>query len=100
MNGTVQYLYMLADTSSGERVKVPLNSRGVGIGKADIESQLHRIVDDPSLLQVIADAWAQLHPDADRYLKLYLMRDTYQLAAGRQDGAPATETLATWEVQP
>ncbi|WP_026877589.1 hypothetical protein [Jiangella gansuensis] len=99
MDGTVRSVYMLADTAGGEQVRVPLNPHGVGVGRADIESQLDRIVDDPALLQGIADAWSELHPDADPYVKLYVMRDTYQLADGRQQGAPDTEELTTWEVR-
>lgn len=99
MNGTVRSTYMLADTVSGDQVRVPLNPEGVGVGRADIEAQLGRILDDPSLLQAIADAWAALHSEADQYIKLYLMRDTYQLEDGINQGEPITEELTTWEVQ-
>lgn len=99
MNGTVRSTFIVADTVSGTQVRVPLNPRGVGIGRADIEAQLNRIIDDPSLLQGIADAWAELHPDADQYVKLYLMRNTYQLVDGIQQDNPATEELTTWEVR-
>lgn len=99
MNGTVSSVYMLADTVNGGQVRVPLNPRGVGVGRADIEAQLNRIIDDPSLLQAIADAWSQLHPDADQYAMLYLMRDIYQLADGIQQGGPETHELTAWEVR-
>lgn len=99
MDGVVRSTYMLADTASGDRVRVPLHADGVGVGRADIESQLDRILDDPSLLQAIAEAWSELHPDADPYVKLYLMRDTHQLADGIRQGDPTTEELTTWEVR-
>jgi hypothetical protein len=72
----------------------------VGVGRADIESQLDRIVDDPSLLQAIADSWSDLHPDAVPYVKLYVMRSTYQLKDGLQQGEPDIEQLTSWEVRP
>lgn len=99
MDGTVGSTYVVADTVRGDRVRVPLNPEGVGVGRADIEAQLGRIVDDPSLLQALANAWAELHPEADQYARLTVMRDTYQLVDGRQDGEPSTEVLTTWEVQ-
>ncbi len=99
MDGVVQSTYMIADTVSGDEVRVPLNPQGVGVGRADIESQLDRIVADPSLLQGIAHAWSELHPDADQYDKLYVKRDTYQLEDGIQQGVPQTEELTSWEVQ-
>ncbi|MBB5786569.1 hypothetical protein [Jiangella mangrovi] len=99
LDGTVRSVYMMADTEGGEHVRVPLNPQGVGVGRADIESQLNRIVDDPSLLQSIADAWTELHPGADPYVRLYVMRDTYQLKDGIQQGDPDVEELTTWEVR-
>ncbi|TDE10385.1 hypothetical protein [Jiangella asiatica] len=99
MDGTVRSVYMLADTTGGDQVRVPLNPGGVGVGRADIESQLDRIVADPSLLQGIADAWSELHPEADPYVRLYVMRDTFQLEDGLQQGTPTTEELTTWEVR-
>lgn len=99
-NGQVRSLYMLADTTDGEQVRVPLNPRGVGVGRAEIEYQLDRILADPSLLQGIADAQEALHPDRAQYTKLYVMRDVYQLVDGAQQGERVTEELTTWEVRP
>lgn len=100
LDGEVRSVYMLADTESGlSRVRVPLNATGTGIGRAEVEGQLDRILADPSLLQTIADAYRATHPDRDHYTTLYLMRDTYQLRDGYREGEPVTEELATWTVQ-
>ncbi|PSK98300.1 hypothetical protein CLV30_12086 [Haloactinopolyspora alba] len=99
MDGTIRSTYILADTVSGDQVRVPLNKDGVGVGRADIESQMDRILDDPSLLQGLADAWSELHPEADQYTALYVMRDTYQLEDGIQQGEATTEELTMWEVR-
>jgi hypothetical protein len=99
-DGTVRSVYILADTAAGEQVRVPLNPTGVGVGRAEIEGQLGRIIDDPSLLQAIANAWEALHPDQPQYRTLYLMRDTYHLVAGSPSGRRATEELTRWRVQP
>lgn len=99
-NGQVRSLYMLADTTDGEQVRVPLNPRGVGVGRAEVEYQLDRILDDPSLLQSIADAQEALHRDRAAYTKLYVMRDNYQLVDGVRSGQVSTEELTTWVVRP
>jgi hypothetical protein len=95
--GFVESTWIEAQTTDGRRVKVPLNSRGVGIGRAEIEGQLLRIVDDPSLLQAVADAWARRHPDRPRYTRLWLHQTLYPLDGGAA-GPPRVETLATWGV--
>jgi hypothetical protein len=98
-NGTVRSVYILADTSDGDRVTVPLHATGVGIGRAEIEGQLGRIIDDSSLLQAIASAWAELHPDRPQYETLYLMRDIYHLVDRRPSGERETVELARWTVR-
>jgi|SRR5918994_1478457 hypothetical protein len=100
LDSEVRSVYMLADTEGGQlRVRVPLDATGTGIGRAEVEGQLDRILDDPSLLQTIADAYEVIHPQRDHYTTLYLMRDTYQLRNGYRTGAPVTEELTTWVVQ-
>jgi len=103
-NGTVRSVYLLADTTdtdaaTGEQVRVPLDPRGVGVGRAEIENQLDRILAEPSLLQAIADAHAGLHPQEPRYRVLYLMRDTSQLQDGRPSGERSTTELTRWVVR-
>jgi hypothetical protein len=97
-DGIVKSTYILADNVDGEQVHVPLNATGVGIGRAEVEGQLGRIIDDPSLLQAIANAWAELHPDQPQYERLYLMRDVYELVNGKPSGDRETVELARWEV--
>lgn len=99
-NGSVRSVYVLADTTSGERVRVPLNPTGVGVGRAEIENQLGRVLADPSLLEALADAHAGLHPDEPRYTELLLMRDTRRLVDGRPADGVATEELTRWTVRP
>jgi len=100
LDSQVRSVYMLADTDSGrERVPVALHATGTGIGRAEVEGQLGRILADPSLLHPIPDAYRALHPDRYQYSSLYLIRDTYQLRDGYQAGPPATELLAEWAVR-
>ncbi len=100
LNGTVRSISIDAVDASGETLRVPLNQTGVGVGRAEIEGQLGRILDDPSLLQSIADAHAGLHPDDPPYRELAIVRSTRALVDGRPVGDATRETLATWTVQP
>jgi len=98
LNASINSSYVLADTTAGVRVPVPLNATGTGIGRAEVEGQLARIIDDPSLLGVIARAYRELHPDRPQYTHLYLMRDTTDLENGKAVGEKVTSMLAQWEV--
>ena len=98
-NGSVTSFHVEADDAAGRRVRVPLNSRGVGVGRADIESQIARIRQDPSLLQGLADAWAGLHPDEPRYTTLYLMRSTRKLRDGKAVGDAEVTEVTSWQVR-
>lgn len=98
-DGTVKSTYMLADSAAGRGITVPLGATGVGVGRAEIEGQLGRIMEDPSLLQGIANAWAELHPEQPPYTHLYLMRDIYHLVDGTPTGRPETVELARWRVE-
>ena len=76
-----------------------LGRDGLGEQLAEVEGQLGRIIDDPSLLQAIANAWAQLHPDQPQYERLYLKRDIYPLVDGKPAGDRETIELAVWDVE-
>ncbi|MBD0292360.1 MAG: hypothetical protein ICV70_02130 [Jiangellaceae bacterium] len=100
LDGQVRSAYMLADTETGRKqIPVPLHATGTGIGRAEVEGQLGRLVEDPSLLQTIADAYRAIHPERDQFTVLYLMRDTYQLRDGYVTGRPVTAELARWVVR-
>lgn len=101
LDGTTRSTYILADTESGRSgVRVPLNATGTGIGRAEVEGQLDRFLADPSLMQVIADAYRSIHPGRDQFTHMYLMRDVYQLEDGYVVGDPDTVLLTEWEVEP
>lgn len=100
MDGTVRSLYLQADTDQQARLAVPLDQPVVGVGRAEVEGQLARIVADPSLLQDLADAYADLQPDAPPLRTLHLMRSEQRLHDGLVTGQPVVEELATWSVPP
>lgn len=98
-NGTVVAFHVEADTDAGTRVRVPLNARGVGVGRAEVEGQVNRIRHDPALLQSLADAHAQLRPAQPRYTTVYLVRSERQLKDGRQVGHAKVTDDVVWSVR-
>lgn len=96
-DGVVESTWIEAQTTEGRRVTVPLYSRGVGIGRAEIEGQLPQLVKDPSRLQTVADAWHRLHPGSPQYTHLWLHQTLYPLRGGAAQD-PHTVTLAEWAV--
>ncbi len=99
-NGAIDSVYLEADTTAGTRVHVRLTSEGVGIPRGEIEGQLRRILDDPSILQSIAVAQRNNHPEEPQFTTLYLMRDRIKLADRVPADTPVTETIAEWVVTP
>ncbi|ACQ79081.1 conserved hypothetical protein [Beutenbergia cavernae DSM 12333] len=99
MNGTVRSVYLSAEFADGTTDQIALNQNVVGVGRAEIEGQLDRIISDPSLLQGLADAHAALRPSDPQPTHLYLRRSIRQLEDGLVVGEPEIETLTEWEVE-
>jgi len=96
-DGEIRSTFIDADTMDGRRTRVDLSSGGVGVGRAEVEGQLTKIVAEPFRLQDIATAQRRLHPDQPQFAVLYLRQDVIDLQDGRK-AAERTETLATWTV--
>ncbi|WP_143556942.1 hypothetical protein [Serinibacter salmoneus] len=101
LNGTVRSVYLEAQFEGESEIRtLGLNHASTGVARGEIEGQLGRFMDDPSLLQAIADAHARLRPERAQPEVLYLRRSVTQLQDGEAVGEPEILTLATWEVQP
>lgn len=100
LEGTVRSVYLEALFHDEPDPRTfGLSHGSTGVARGEIETQLGRFVDDPSLLQGIADAHAALRPDRPQPQVLYLRRSVQQLQDGRAVGAPEILTLAEWTVQ-
>lgn len=97
-DGEIRSTFVTALTTDGRVVRVPLTSSGAGVGRAEIEGQLPRIVRDPSLLDSVAEGWRRQHPDEPGYVHLWLRQSVIPLRDGRP-GTAREETLAEWAVQ-
>ncbi|MBI9114538.1 hypothetical protein [Sanguibacter suaedae] len=90
---------MTALTTDGTEVEVSLNARGVGVERAEVEGQVQRIVDDPSLLEAIARGHAGLHPDEPRYVHITMHRTSQEMRDGTPTGESTREVLTEWTVR-
>jgi hypothetical protein len=97
LDGEIRSTFVEADTVDGTTVRVPFGVNGIGLGRAEIEEQLDRVVADPSLLQAVAVAHARRLPGEPRYADLRLVQRVSQL----DDGVEVSRrdvVLATWHV--
>jgi hypothetical protein len=89
-----------ADTAAGAHIRLNIaGSDDVGVARAELEGQLDRILADPSRLQELAQAWARLHPDRPRLIRLTVGQDVTQLQHGRPVGRH-TDVFTHWDVTP
>ena len=98
LDGQIRSTYAEADTVAGTTVRVPFGVDGIGLGRAELEEQLDRVVADPSLLQAIAVAHARRLPGQPAYVQVRLMQRVSQLSDG-VEVSRADEVLATWRVR-
>ena len=98
-NGSVRATKITALTTSGAEVRVPLGARGVGIERAEIEGQLTRIIDDPSLLEGVARAYSGMHPEREPLAHITVTRMSSELRDGKPSGEESEEVLTAWTVR-
>lgn len=98
VNGTIHSTYATAKTEDGTKVTVPWGIHGVGIGRAEIEGQLQRFIDNPSLLQTLAVGHSRNMPGDSPYTTIYLMQTQTQLK-NAVDQKTVTVELAKWTVK-
>ncbi len=97
-NGVVRSAFIIGTTADGHDVKVWLDQMGIGVGHAEIEGQLQRVVDDPELLAGVARAYAWRYPHRPALATLTLKRSTKRLHDGRPAGEESVEILAVYHV--
>ncbi len=96
LDGTVRSVTLRGDFPDAADRHIALSEHVVGVGRAEVEGQLQRFLDDPDLLGVFARSYAELNPGSPPPEALYLMRSTQQLRDGVADGEPTVETLVEW----
>lgn len=85
-------------TEAGKERGAPLSNAGVGIGRAEIEGQLTRIIANPNMLEGIARGWSGLHPDEPQFVHLRMERVIRTVKNGVPTGEETVEVLTEWTV--
>jgi hypothetical protein len=72
-------------TAAGEEVR--LSGGQVGLRRAEFEGQLPRIEENPELLGLLADSFAEKNPDAEELVEVQVVQRHFELSSGQQTGA-------------
>lgn len=86
-------------TEAGNDRGVSLSKGGIGIERSEIEGQVQRIIDNPQMLEGIARAWGERHPQNPAFVELRMERVIRYVQDGKPTGVEDVEVLATWTVQ-
>ncbi|WP_245753754.1 hypothetical protein [Geodermatophilus ruber] len=78
-------------TAVGEEVR--LSGGEVGLRRAEFEGQLPRLVEEPQLLALLAEAYAERHPGAEGLVEVRVVQRRYQLEDGRRTGEVTDSVL-------
>lgn len=92
-DGAIRVPALEATTISGLRMEMDFEE--TGLRRAEVEGQMDRLLDDPSLLRHLATSYERLHEDADPLSELRLIEEVNYL----RDGEPYRtdrRVLATW----
>ncbi len=72
-------------TEAGEEVK--LSGGAVGLRRAEFEGQLDRIAQEPELLGLLAESFADAHPSAPELMSVQVVQRRFELVDGVRTGA-------------
>jgi hypothetical protein len=83
-------------TASGE--ELGLSGGEVGLRRAEFEGQLTRLEQHPELLGLLADAFADAHPQAPDLVSVEVVQRRFDLVNGRQTGTFADRVLVQYDL--
>ncbi len=79
--------------------EVRLSGGEVGLRRAEFEGQLPRLVDDPSLLVLLADTYAEHHPGGPELVEVQIVQRRFELVDGEATGAWTDRVLVEQELE-
>ncbi|MET7393466.1 hypothetical protein ABZS66_08235 [Dactylosporangium sp. NPDC005572] len=80
--------------ATGRRIQ--LNERNAGVRRAEIESQVERFKQDPSLLRSIQDAYAARNPGQPPLVEVDIIEERHHLHNAQPTGEITEVVLARW----
>jgi hypothetical protein len=73
-----------------------IGDNDTGFRRAELEGQLSRFREDPSLLALIAEAYEDAHPDEPEIVGAEIRIERYELVDGERTGEETNELVAAW----
>ncbi|MGY1746406.1 hypothetical protein [Blastococcus sp. SYSU D00695] len=83
-NAPVVSTRVVGVTAAGEEVR--LSGGEVGLRRAEFEGQLPRMQARPELLGLLAETYAERHPDAEPLVEVHVVARRFDLVDGRRTG--------------
>nr|WP_204332252.1 hypothetical protein [Geodermatophilus sabuli] len=83
-DGQVDSTRVVGFTAAGEEVR--LSGGAVGLRRAEFEGQLPRLAGAPELLELLAQAYADRHPDAEPVVRVQVVQRRTDLVDGEPTG--------------
>jgi hypothetical protein len=78
-------------TADGDELR--MSGGETGLRRAEFEGQLPRLVEQPDLLALLAETYAEAHPGAERLVAVRVLQRRYELQDGRRTGAWSDSVL-------
>jgi hypothetical protein len=90
-NGLVDSTRVVGLTATGEEVS--LSGGAVGLRRAEFEGQLPRLSEQSELLELLAQAYSERHPDAEPLVRVRVVQRRTQLVDGEPTGGVTERVL-------
>jgi hypothetical protein len=84
-------------TAAGEEVR--LSGGEVGLRRAEFEGQLSRLAEQPELLSLLAESYADHHPDAEPLVEVQVVQRRYALEDGQRTGEVTDDVVVAHDLE-
>lgn len=95
-NGVVVDTYLLGETGDGQIEELTLRADVTGITRVELEIALPDLVQDPSLLEVVAQTYEAASPGVD-IVALEIRQRVHTLSGGARSGARTDRVVLRWD---
>jgi hypothetical protein len=96
-DGVVRWFSLQKQLNYGEWQGTALSPTNVGINRAELEGQIDRVIDNPDMLRMLADAHVRLDPDGAHWTGVRVIRNVQHLEDSVPVGEVVREVVVTWE---
>ena len=95
-DGEVLDTYLLGETADGNVEELTLRADVTGITRVELEIALPEMLEDPGLLEVLAQTYETNHPGSD-IIALEVRQQVHTLRGGARSGAAEDRFVLRWD---